>query len=68
MLAIFGAEPSSLLSNNIKIKIQRTTIFPVVLYGCETWSLTLRAEFRLRMFESGVLRRILSPRGMEKTT
>jgi hypothetical protein len=47
-----------LLSKNIKIKIYRTTIFPVVLYGCETWSLTLREERRLRVFENKVLRRI----------
>ena len=42
----------SLLSENIKIKIYRTIILPVVSYGCETWSLTLREERRLRMFES----------------
>ena len=41
---------SSLLSKNLKIKIYRTVIFPVVLYGCETWSLTLREEHRLRVF------------------
>ena len=41
---------SSLLSKNLKIKIYRTIIFPVVLYGCETWSLTLREEHRLRVF------------------
>ena len=46
---------SSLLSKNLKIKIYRTIIFPVVLYGCETWSLTLREERRLRVFENGVL-------------
>ena len=40
---------SSLLSKNLKIKIYRTIILPVVLYGCETWSLTLREERRLRM-------------------
>jgi len=40
-----------LLSENIKIKIYRTIILPVVLYGCETWSLTLREECRLRVFE-----------------
>jgi hypothetical protein len=42
---------SSLLSKNTKIKIYRTIILPVVLYGCETWSLTLRLEHRLRVFE-----------------
>ena len=46
---------STLLSKNIKIKIYRITILPVVLYGCETWSLTLRKERRLRVFEKRVL-------------
>ena len=41
---------SSLLSKKLKIKIYRTTILHVVLYGCETWSLTLREESRLRVF------------------
>jgi len=49
---------SSLLSKNLKIKTNRTIILPVVLYGCETWSLTLREESRLRVFENSVLRRI----------
>ena len=53
--------PSSLLSKNIKIKIYRNIILPVVVYGCETWSLTLREERRLRMFENRVLRRIFGP-------
>ena len=43
-------------------KTQRTIIFPVVLYGCETWSLTLREEMKLRVFEKVVLRRIFGPR------
>jgi hypothetical protein len=47
---------SSLLSKNVKIKIYRTIILPVVLYGCESWSLTLREECRLRVFENRVLR------------
>ena len=42
---------SRLLSKNLKIKIYRTIILPVVLYGCETWSLTLREERKLRVFE-----------------
>jgi len=46
---------------NIKIKIYRTIILTVVLYGCETWSLTLREEHRLRVFENMVLRRIFGP-------
>ena len=41
---------TSLLSKNVKIKIYRTIILPVVLYGCETWSLTLREKHRLRVF------------------
>jgi hypothetical protein len=48
---------SSLLSRSVKIKIYRNVILPVVLYGCETWSLPLREECRLRVFENGVLRR-----------
>jgi hypothetical protein len=47
-----------LLSKNVKIKIYRTVILPFVLYGCETWSLILRKELRLRVFESRVLKRI----------
>jgi hypothetical protein len=43
----------TLLSKNLKIKIYRTIILPVVLYGCETWSLTLREERRLRVFRIG---------------
>jgi len=56
----FGAEflPSRLLSKNVKIKIYRTIILPVVLYGCETWSLTLRKERKLKVFENMTLRRI----------
>ena len=47
---------SSLLSKNINIKIYRTIILPVVLYGCETWSFTLREERRLSVFQKRVLR------------
>ena len=47
-----------MLSKNLKIKIYRTIILPVVLYGCETWSLTLREERRLRLSENRMLRRI----------
>ena len=50
---------SRLLSKNLKMKIYRTIIFPVVLYGCGTWSLTPREERKLRFFENMVLRRIL---------
>jgi hypothetical protein len=48
-----------------KIKIYRTVILPVVLYGCETWSLTLREEHGLRAFENRVLRRIFGPKREE---
>ena len=53
---------SPLLSKNFKIKIYRTIILPVVFYGCETWSLTLREEHRPRVFENRVLRRIFGPK------
>jgi hypothetical protein len=56
-----------LLSKNVKIKIYRTIIFPVVLYECETWSLTLREERRLRVFENSVLRRVFGPKRDEVT-
>ncbi|KAJ4428052.1 hypothetical protein ANN_24066 [Periplaneta americana] len=49
---------SSLLSKNLKVRIYKTVILPVVLYGCETWTLTLREEQRLRVFENKVLRKI----------
>jgi hypothetical protein len=58
---------SSLLSKNVKIKIYRTIILPVALYGCESWSLTLREECRLRVFENNVLRRIFGPKRDEVT-
>jgi hypothetical protein len=47
------------------IKIYKTVILPIVLYGCETWSLTLRKEHRLRVFEDRVLRRIFGPKRHE---
>jgi len=53
---------SRLLSRKLKIKLYRTIILPVVLYGCEAWSLTLREESKLRVFENMVLRRIFGPR------
>ena len=58
---------SRLLSKNLKIKIYRTVILPVVVYGCETWSLTLREERKLRVFENMVLRKIFGPRRDEVT-
>jgi hypothetical protein len=57
----------SLLSKNVKITIYRTIILSVVFYECETWSLTLREECRLRVFENMVLRRIFWPRRGEVT-
>ena len=51
----------------LKIKIYRTIILPAVLYGCETWSLTLREERRLRVFENRVLRRVFGPKRDEVT-
>jgi hypothetical protein len=56
-----------LLFKNIKIRIYKIIISPVVRYGCETWSLTLRAEHRLRVFENRVLRRISGPKRDEVT-
>jgi hypothetical protein len=58
---------SSLLCRGLKIKIYRTTVLPVDLYGCETWSLTLREERRLRVFENRVLRRVFDPKRDEVT-
>jgi hypothetical protein len=56
---------SRLLSRNVKVKIYKTVILPVVLYGCETWSLMLREEHRLRVFENRVLRGIFGPKRNE---
>jgi len=58
---------SSLLPKTLKIKIYRTIILLVVLYGCETWSLTLTEERRLRVFENRVLRRMFGPKRDEVT-
>jgi hypothetical protein len=58
---------SWLLSRNLKIRIYKTIILPVVLYGCETWSLTLREEHRLGVFENRVLRKIFRPKRDEVT-
>jgi hypothetical protein len=53
---------SRLLSKNVKVRIYKTIILPVVLYGCETWSLTVRDEHKLRVFENRVLRSIFGPK------
>jgi hypothetical protein len=58
---------SSLLFRNIKRKTYRSIIFPVVLYGCKTWSLTLRVECRLRVFEKKVLSRLFGAKRKELT-
>jgi hypothetical protein len=58
---------SRLLSRNVKVKIYKTIIQPVVLYGCETWYLTLREEHILRVFENRVLRRMFGPKRDEVT-
>jgi hypothetical protein len=57
----------SLLSRNVKVKIYKTIILPVVLYRHETWSLTLREEHRLRVFENRVLRGIFGPKSDDVT-
>jgi len=58
---------TSLVSKNLTIKIHRTRVLPVVLYGCETWSLTLKEDRTLRVFENRVLRGIFGPKGDEVT-
>jgi hypothetical protein len=58
---------SRLLSKNTKIRVYRTIILPVVVYECETWSLTLREEQRLKVFKGMVLRRIFGPKRDEVT-
>jgi hypothetical protein len=65
----FGSEPSVFpsASKTLKIRIYKTIVLPVVLYGCETWSLTLREEHRMRVFENRVLRRIFRPKRDEVT-
>ena len=63
MLPFVAESPSSiLLSKNIKIKIYRTIILPIALYGCETWLLTLSEERKLRVFENRMLGRIFDPK------
>jgi hypothetical protein len=61
-LSVQNLLSSRLLSKNLKIRIYKTIILPVVLYGCETWSLTLREEHSLMVFESRVLKRIFGPK------
>jgi hypothetical protein len=68
-LLLFGAESVvfQVAMQKLKIKIYRIIILPVVLYGCETWSLTMREERRLGVFENRVLRRIFGPKRDEVT-
>jgi hypothetical protein len=70
MVATVGSRTFFLLvccQKNLKIRIYKTIILPVVLYGCETWSLKLREEQRLRVFQNRVLRRIFGPKRDEVT-
>jgi len=62
-----SASASRLLSKSLKIRMYGTIILPVVSYGCETWSLTLRKERRMRVFKNRVLRRICGPKRDEVT-
>jgi hypothetical protein len=55
------------LSKNVNVKIHKSIILRVVLYGCETWSLRLREEHRLRVFENRVLRKVFGPKRDEVT-
>jgi hypothetical protein len=66
-LSVQSLLSSRLLSRNLQVKIYKTTILQVVLYGCETWSLTLREEQILKVFENRVLRRIFGPKRDEVT-
>jgi hypothetical protein len=65
--ACYHSVQNGLLPKNVKIRIYKTIILPVVLYGCETWSLTLREEHGLMVFENRVLRRIFGPKSDEVT-
>ena len=69
-MLLFGAESFVFQFAIQKSKdqdIYRTIILPVVLYGCETWSLTLREERRLRVFENRMLRRVFGPKRVKVT-
>jgi hypothetical protein len=65
MLANIQFRVFCLLSQNWKIKIFETILLPVVLYGCKTWSLTLRDQHRLRLFKNRALRKIFGPKREE---
>jgi len=66
-LSVHNILSSSLVTKNIKVEVYRTIILPIVLYGCETWSITLREECSLRVFENWVLRKIFGPKRDEIT-
>jgi hypothetical protein len=65
--ACYHSVQNLLLSKNVKIKIYRSLLLPLVFYGCETWSVTLREECGMRVFENMVLRRIFGPKRGEIT-
>ena len=65
--ALHGLLSSQLLSKNIKLKIYKSVIPPVISYGCETWTLTLREEKRLQVFENKVLSQIFGPKRDDQT-
>jgi hypothetical protein len=65
--SVWNLLSSRLLSKNTKIRVYRTIILPIVLYGCETWSLTLKEEQRLRVFKNRVLTGIFGPKRDEVT-
>jgi hypothetical protein len=64
-LSVQNISSSRLLPKNVKVRTYKTIILPVVLYGCEKWSLTLREKHKLRVFENRVLRRIFGPKKVE---
>jgi hypothetical protein len=68
-LLLLGAESFvfQVATQKLTIRIYRTIILPFVLYGCETWSLTLKVERRIRVFENRVLRGIFGPKRDELT-
>ncbi|KAJ4443799.1 hypothetical protein ANN_05579 [Periplaneta americana] len=65
--AYVRAAMNLLLSKNLKVRIYKTVILPVVLYGCENWTLTLREEHGLRVFDKKVLRKIFGAKRDEVT-
>jgi hypothetical protein len=66
-LSVQNLLSSRLLSKNVKVGINKFIILPLILYECETWSLILREEHKLRVFENRALRRIFGPKWVEVT-